>query len=138
MSLAPSRPRRVYLPGRRLLTALPLVALPVMIAIDLASVALVQLSVPDDAGEAARAGMAAVQFERSATPQQAQIAFNAASQVADLHRMNLDRESFTVYADGAVTLTASKKAPSLLFKHLPRLKDLTTSTETVTVSRPNW
>lgn len=138
MSLAPSRARRVYLPGRRLLTALPLVALPVVIAIDLASVALVQLSVPDDAGEAARAGMAAVQFERSATPQQAQIAFNAASQVADLHRMNLDRESFTVYADGAVTLTASKKAPSLLFKHLPRLKDLTTSTETVTVSRPNW
>ena len=138
MPIASLRRPRIHIPGRRLLTALPLIALPVLLAVDLASVALVHLSVPDDAGEAARAGVSAVQFERSATPQQAQLAFNAATQVADLHRMTLDRESFTVYADGAVKLTASKKAPTLLFKHLPRLKDLTTASETVTISRSNW
>lgn len=138
MPITAPRLPRVHIPGRRFVTALPLIALPLVVAVDLASVALVHLSVPDHAGEAARAGMAAVQFERSATPQQAQLAFNAASQVADLHRLNLHREGFTVYADGAVTLTASKKAPTLLFKHLPGLKDLTTSTESVTAARPNW
>lgn len=138
MSLASPRQRRVHIPGRRLLTVLPLIALPIVLAVDLASVALVHLSVPDNAGEAARAGMSAVQFERSATPQQAQIAFNAASQVADLHGLTLDRDSFTIYADGAVMLTVSKQAPTLLFKHLPGLKDLTISAETVTAGRPTW
>jgi hypothetical protein len=138
MAITAPRLPRVHVPGRRFITALPLIAVPLLVAVDLASVALVHISVPDDAGEAARAGVAAIQFERSATPQQAQLAFNAASEVADLHRLTLDRESFTVYADGAVALTASRKAPTLLFKHLPGLKDLTTSTESVTVGRPNW
>lgn len=137
MSVIPAS-RRVYIPGRKLLVALPLIGLPIVLAGDLASVALVKLAVQDDAGEAARAAMAAIQFDRAATPQHAEIAFNAASDVADLHRLTLDRESFTIYADGAVMLTATRKAPSLLFKHVPGLRDLTVSTETVTADRPTW
>ena len=131
------KPRR-YVPGRRLLTALPLLVLPVLLAADLASLALVRMSVPDDAGEAARAGVIATQFDRSATTQTAGVAFQAANEVAALHRMDLDRESFLVSADGSVRLTARRDAPTLLFKRLPWLRDHTEATATVTAVRPTW
>ncbi|GAA0635601.1 hypothetical protein GCM10009547_44690 [Sporichthya brevicatena] len=136
--LRPTRRRLFYVPGQRFLVLLPMIAAPVVLAIDLASVALVHLSLTDDAGEAGRAGMARVQFERTATPQSAEVAYDAATEVAKVHDIEIDPASFTVYADGAVTLKATKRAPTLLFKHVPGLKDLTEATETVTVSRPRW
>ncbi len=134
-----SRPRtRVRLPGRRLVVAIPLIGLPLVLAGDLASVALVKLTVPDDAAEAARAGVTAVQYDRTPTQQTALAAFTAAREVAALHRMQIDEKTFTVYADGAVKLTASRNAPTLLFKRLPWLRDHTETTTTTTVDRPNW
>lgn len=134
-----ARPRvQVSLPGRKLIVAIPLIGLPVLLAVDLASIAVVKLSVPDDAAEAARAGVSAIQYERSPTPQTATTAFDAATDVAELHRIDLDEKSFTVFADGAVRLTASRNAPTLLFKRLPWLRDHTQTTVTTTVDKPNW
>lgn len=141
---APAPPRqarrthRAYIPGRRALTLLALIALPVVVAADLGSVALVKVSIEDDAGEAARAGMTVIQFTQKATPEGAEAAYQAASTVADLHRLSIDKDSFTIYADGAVKLTATRDAPTLLFKHFPGLRDVTDSTVTVTVGRPTW
>lgn len=133
------RPRHsVHIPGRRLLTLLPLIALPVLAAADLGSIALVRLAAEDDAGEAARAGMTAIQFGQKATPEAAEVAYAAAASVAKLHRQIIDQQTFTIYADGAVKLTATRHSPTLLFQHLPGLRGLTDSTVTVTINRPNW
>lgn len=132
-------PRRsFYLPGKRVLLLLPLIALPVLLAGDLGSVALVRLAAEDDAGEAARAGMSAIQFGPTVTPQTAEMAYRSASEVAELHRLTIDQQSFTIYADGAVKLTATRTAPTLVFKHLPGLRHFAVSSTTVMVSRPTW
>jgi hypothetical protein len=133
-----ARRSRRYIPGRRFITAMPLIALLVACGADLVSVGLVKVSTPDDAGEAARAGMTAIEFDRTATPQTAEAAFRAASDVADLHRMSIDKDSFRVYSDGSVELTGHRSAPTMLFKHLPGLKDLTATTATVKASRVAW
>jgi hypothetical protein len=136
---APLRTRsRRSIPGRRFLTVLPLAALTVALAADLGSVALVKLSASDDAGEAARAGVGAIQYERSATPQTAQAAYDAAEQVASLHRLDIDQATFVVHADGKVELTAHRTAPTVLFKHLPGLRNLTETTVSVTADRAEW
>lgn len=132
-------PRRsIYFPGQRLLVMLSLIALPVLLAADLGSVALVKVSVDDGAGEAARAGMSAIQFSGKPTPVEAELAYRAAAEVAELHDLVIDQQSFTIYADGAVKLTATRNSPTLLFKHLPGLRDITDSTVTVTVTRQGW
>lgn len=134
-----SHPRRsMYIPGRRLLTLLPLIALPVLVCADLGSIALVKLAAEDNAAEAGRAGMSAIQFERTATPQNAELAFQAASSVADLHGQQIDEDTFTIFDDGSVRLTARRTAPTVFFKHLPGLRDLAESEVTTTVTRPNW
>ncbi|WP_019874587.1 hypothetical protein [Sporichthya polymorpha] len=138
MSGTVARRPRVYIPGRKLLTGLPIVALLVVGGADLASVALVKVSVPDNANEAARAGVMAVDGRDMATPRTAETAYNAANAVADLHRMTIDPQTFTVYADGSVELTAHRSAPTMLFKHIPGLKTLTDATVSVRVSRPDW
>lgn len=134
------RPRLpVQIPGRRLLVLGPLIALPILIAADLGSVALIQLSVPDDASEAARAGVSAIAFNSgTVTPATAEVAFDAANDVARLHRLDLDRETFTVYADGSVELSAHRTAPTLLFKHLPWVGDHLDVTSQTKASRPSW
>lgn len=130
--------RSFNIPGKRMFVVLPMIVLPVLVAGDLGSVALVKLAVEDDAGEAARAGMMAIQYDQKATPAAAEAAYAAASSVADLHRQEIKKDTFTIYADGGIKLTATRKAPTLLFKHLPGLRDLTESTVTVTASRPTW
>lgn len=135
----PTLPRpRVHIPGGKLLAGIPLVALLIVGGADLASVALVKLSAPDDAGEAARAGVAAVEFDRSATPQTAQEAYDSANEVAELHRLDIDEKSFVVRENGSVEFTARRTAPTLLFKHLPGLQDLTETTVSVSATRANW
>lgn len=128
----------MYIPGRRALMLLPLIALPVLACVDLGSVTLIHLQAEDNAGEAGRAGMAAIQFEREATMRNAEIAYQAASGVADLHRQQIDKDTFTIYADGAIELTARRTAPTLFFKHLPGLRELTETEVTTKVTRPNW
>lgn len=130
--------RRVHIPGGKLLAGIPLIALLVMGGADLASVALVKLSAPDDAGEAARAGVAAVEFDRSATPQTAQEAYDAANEVAELHRLDIDEKSFVIREDGSVEFTAHRSSPTLLFKHLPGLRDLTETTISASATRADW
>lgn len=132
------RRTRVHIPGRRLLTGLPIVVLLVLVGADLASVALVKMTVPDDAGEAARAGVTAIDSRDTATPQTAETAYGAANYVADLHSMTIEPDTFTVWADGAVELTAHRKAPTMLFKHLPGLKDLTETTATAKAERATY
>ncbi|MBA3742085.1 hypothetical protein [Sporichthya sp.] len=134
----PRRTSRVHVPGRRALTLITLIALPVVVAADLGSVALVKVSVEDDAGEAARAGVMAIQYGQTATPQTAEIAFRAAKEVADLHRLTIDPATFVVTADGSVRFAARRDAPTALFKHLPGLRDLTDTTVTVSAQRPNF
>ncbi len=130
--------RSVHIPGRRLLVLAPMIALPVLVAADLGSVALVRMSVPDDAGEAARAGVTAIQFDRTATSTTAATAYQAANGVAALHRMDLDEQTFKVFADGSVQLTAHRKAPTVLFKRVPWLRDHTDVTATATAHRSTW
>ncbi|HUR74269.1 MAG TPA: hypothetical protein VMZ00_08330, partial [Sporichthya sp.] len=102
MRSAPARRRRMYIPGRRILTLLPFVALPIVVAADLGSLTLVKVSVEDDAGEAARAGMSAFEFDRTVDQQDAEEAFRAATQVARLHDLTIDPKTFVVEADGSV------------------------------------
>jgi hypothetical protein len=136
--LPASRPR-ISFPGRKLLVGIPAVAIPILFAADLGSLALVTMSVPDDAADAARAGVSAIAFTNGpVTPTTAETAFHAAEDVAALSRMDLDRQTFTVFADGSVELTAHRKAPTLLFKHLPWVQDHLDVTTTITEKRPNW
>jgi hypothetical protein len=126
----------VQFPGSRILTMLPLIALPVVVVADLGSVAVVQLSVPDDAQEAGRAATQAISFRvtpTAATPQNVRLAFEAASNVAALHRQTVDPSTFTVFKDGSIQLTVSKTAPTMLFKRVPGLRNLTVSKTTTTV-----
>jgi hypothetical protein len=115
-----------------------LIALPILLAADAGAVTLMRLSVPDDADEAGRAGVQAIMFNGVATPEEAQLAFTAAKSVSDTHREHIDPTTFLITKDGAVTLTVTKHTGSILFKHLPGLKGLTTTTVTTTVARASW
>jgi hypothetical protein len=115
-----------------------LIALPIVLAVDAGAVTLTKLAVPDDAGEAGRAGVQAILFNRTATPEEAQLAYTAAKSVADTHHEQIDPATFTITKDGAVSLTVSKHTGTILFKHLPILKDLTTTTASTTVDRASW
>jgi hypothetical protein len=122
----------------RVPVTLALIALPILLAADAGAVTLMKLAVPDDADEAGRAGVQAIMFNGVATPEEAQLAFDASKAVADTHREHIDPASFTITQDGAVTLTVSKHTGTVLFKHLPILKGLTHTTVTTTVARASW
>jgi hypothetical protein len=117
---------------------LALIALPIVLAADAGAVTLTKLSVEDDADEAGRAGVQAILFNGVATPEQAQLAFDASKAVADTHHEHIDPATYTITKDGAVTLTVTKHTGSILFKHIPGLKGLTTTTATTTVARASW
>lgn len=122
----------------RVPVTLALIALPILLAADAGAVTLMKLSVPDDADEAGRAGVQAILFSNVATPDEAQMAFNASKAVADTHHEHIDPSSFTITQDGTVTLTVSKHTGTILFKHLPILSGLTKTTVTTTVARASW
>jgi hypothetical protein len=119
-------PSRVIL-GRLLAAAVFLVAL-----IDAGSVVLAHLAVPDATRTAGRAAAAAVENE-PATPEVAVTAYDAASDSADTRGLRVATEDFTLYADGRVTLTASRTAPTLLLHRIPALRDLAVVSTTTTV-----
>jgi hypothetical protein len=122
----------------RLPVTVVLIALPIIMAVDAGAVTLTKLSVPDDADEAGRAGVQAILFNGIATPEEAQIAFDASKAVADTHHEHIDPTTFTITKDGTVTLTVSKNTGTILFKHLPILSGLTHTTATTTVARASW
>lgn len=122
-------------PGSRIIGIAAVIALPIVAVGDLGSIAVVQLAVPDDAREAGRAAVQAIEYVKNPTSANAKIAYEAASSVARLHRQQVDPETFTIYSDGAVELTVTKTAPTLVFKHLPGLRDLARASNTTTVER---
>lgn len=119
-------PSRAVL-GRLLAAAVFLVAL-----IDAGSVVLANLAVPDATRAAGRAAAAAVENE-PATPQVAVTAYDAARHFAGERGLRVATEDFTLYADGRVTLTASRTAPTLLLHRIPTLQDLAVVSTTTTV-----
>jgi hypothetical protein len=139
VAVIPASRRRVYIPGRKLLVGIPAVVVPILLAVDLGSSALVRMSVPDDANDAARAGVTAITYNNGpVTPATAELAYTAAADVAKLNRLDLDRQTFTVFADGSVQLSAHRKVPTVLFKHLPWVKDHLDVTSTTKASRAAW
>lgn len=124
--------------GSRTLTVVPMIVLPILVAFDAGSVALMQLAAPDNAAEAGRAGVTAIFNDNQATPDNAQVAFDAAKEVADTHGETIDPTSFRIHSDGSVSLTTGKSTDTVLFKHLPGLRGLTHTQTTVTVNRSNW
>jgi hypothetical protein len=128
----------VSFPGLRLLGMLPLIALPTVGIADLGSVAVVRLSIPDDAHEAGRAAVQAIENVRMPTSLNAKLAYDAAAGVAALHRQVVDPATFTIYSDGAVKLTVRRTAPTVLFKHVPGLNHLPKVNATTIVERVRY
>lgn len=128
----------LLLGSSRKLLILPAIALPIVVAFDAGSVALMHLAAEDNAAEAGRAGVSAIAFERATNPQTAQVAFDAAKSVADSHHETIDPTSFRVHSNGSVTLTTGKSTKTVLFGRLPGLKNLTDAQTTLTVHRSNW
>lgn len=109
-------------------------ALLLVAVIDGGSVTMSRLAVPDDTLTAGHEAAKAVEG-LPVTQQSAVVAFEAAQRSATPQGLTVGADDFQLYADGRVTLTASRVAPTLVLKHLPVLRDLAqvTSTATVTV-----
>ena len=97
------------------------------------SVAITRASVPDDARAA---GYAAAEAAKGlpGSQQMAVVAYDAATRRGAAAALHVERKGFTIYPDGKVTLTVTGTAPTLVFKHLPVLRDLTVVTATTTVT----
>jgi hypothetical protein len=85
---------------------------------------LTKLSVPDGTVVSGYAAVAAVEG-LPATKHNAVIAYTAAQAAGDELTLRIHTEGFRLYPDGRVTLTASRRAPTLVFHRLPWLRDLT-------------
>jgi len=78
-------------------------------------------SAADDAATAAREAVDAYR-----TTKDVQASYDAAVKVLDDDRsVTVDAETFTVAADGSITLVVVKDVPTLWMKHLGFMKDLT-------------
>ena len=108
-------------------------AILVLSLIDGGSVAITRAAVPDDARDAGYAAAEAVEG-LPGTQHAALIGYEAATRRGTATALHIERKGFTVYPDGRVTLTVSRTAPTLVFKHLPVLRDLTVVTATTTVT----
>lgn len=109
----------------------------IALLIDSGSCALARIQVDDDAKMAARIAAQAIagQPVNQTTAEAAYVAAKSGlpNKVETVVRDSLtDTQDFRVGSDGSVTLTVQRPAPTLLFKHLPRLKDYTTASVTVT------
>ena len=119
--------------NRTVIAAVLMGAALVIAAMDGGSIALTHAWVPDDARDV---GFAAAESVRGlpSTQQSAVVAYDAATRRGAVAALHIDRQGFTVYPDGKVTLTVTRTAPTLVFKHLPVLRDLTVVTATTTVT----
>lgn len=103
-----------------------------VLVVDGGSVGLTKMMVGDDAKEAARNAAKAV-TNQPINPVTAVVAYDAATEVtqesedvAILKNPPGETEDFRVGPDGSVRLTLEKQAPTLVWKHLPKLGDYTT------------
>ena len=116
----------------RTLGFLAILAFPVLGVIDGGMVGYAHLATEDDAKVVARAAAEAVRGE-ALTQQTAVIAYQAAESTAQRFGATVVRKDFTVHRGGQVTLTLQRTAPTLVFDHLPFLRDTTAISATVTV-----
>jgi hypothetical protein len=121
----------------RTLGVLVILAVMVLGVIDGGVVGYAHVATEDDAKVVARAAAEAVRGER-VTEQTAVIAYQAAESIAHRFGATVPRNDFTVHSDGQVTLTLQRSAPTLVFDHLPFLRDTTTISTTVTVEPPPY
>lgn len=91
------------------------------------SIAHTQVSVRDDAQQAAQ--VAHDSLRNRATPQQA---YAAAQQYAKTHGSTIVPDGFRISTDGSVTLTLSATAPTFVAGRIPALHDYVTPTATGT------
>jgi hypothetical protein len=105
---------------------------PLLGVIDGGAVGYARLATEDDARTVGHAAVEAVRGE-PLTQQTALSAYRAASATAARFGATVDRADFAVHRDGSVTLTLHRTAPTLVFDHLPFLRDTTAITSTVTV-----
>lgn len=105
--------------------------------IDGGSIALARMQVGDDAQESARFSAQSI-LNQPINQRTAEIAYDAAVSALPNDRESIirnngnDKEAFRVADDGAVTLTVTREAPTLVFKYIPHLKDLTSVKATYT------
>lgn len=109
------RPRSVVY---GLITVVALVA-----AVDFGSIAVTRLALGDNVKESGRAAVEAVDADQRITPVVAVAAYQAAVGVASERSENVLEEDFLVSADGSVTLTLQKNAPTLAVKYISFLQD---------------
>ena len=104
-----------------------------VLLLDGGSLVIARASVPDDARDAGYAAARALEG-LPGTQQAARVAYEAATRRGTSAALHIERKGFTVYPDGKVTLTVTRTAPTLVFRHLPVLRDLTVVTATTTVT----
>lgn len=105
--------------------------------VDAGSCSLARVQVDDDAKSAARFAVQAVDGQpvNAAT---AQAAYEAADSALPSEAESIvvngpgDTQDFRLGADGSITLTVQRTAPTLFFKYLPRLEDYAVASVTVT------
>ena len=116
----------------RALIFLAVVAVPLIGAIDGGSVLYSRTATEHDASTVAYAAAAAVRG-MPITPQTAVIAYQAAGEIAVRLGGTVQQKDFRVNVNSGITLTLTRTAPTLVFDHLPRLRDLVEISSTVTV-----
>lgn len=113
--------------------------LAVVFIVDGGSCTVARMQVDEDAKTAGR--YAVQQIGDSPINQQtALVAYNAATEALPNPRERIltagsgvsESERFRVGEDGSITMTVVRPAPTLLFKHLPKLRDFTEATVTYT------
>lgn len=105
--------------------------------VDAGSCSLARVQVDDSAKTAARIAVQAVNGQpvNTATAQAAYDAAQAAlpsTEESVVTNAPGDAQDFRLGADGSVTLTVQRTAPTLFFKYLPALEDYTVASVTVT------
>jgi hypothetical protein len=108
-------------------------AVVVLSAIDGGSVYLTQLQLPDDV-ESAGYAATEVSTKGQTNRQTAVAAWRAAEDEAEGKGIAIRSRGFTIYPDGRVTLTGTKKAPTLLLHRVHALRHLLRVTDTETVT----
>ena len=108
-------------------------AVVVLSALDGGSVFLTRLALPDDV-ESAGYAATEVSTKGQTDRQTAFAAWQAAENEAKAKGFAIKAEDFTIYPGGRVTLTGTKKAPTLLLHRVHALRHLLRVTDTETVT----
>jgi hypothetical protein len=116
----------------RALVILVATAVPLVGVIDGGAIGYARFATEDDAKTVAHAAAEAIRGQRL-SQETAQIAYQAADATAQRFGATVLRKDFAVHRDGRVTLTLRRTAPTLLFDHLPFLRDTAAISATVTV-----